>query len=46
VDIARMKAAAPDAEARVGEQPAQVGAPDRLLVTADEFGDLVSRVDN
>ena len=43
VDVARVKAAAPDAEARVGEQPAQVGAANRLFVTANELGDVERR---
>ena len=43
VDVARVKAAASDAEARVVEQPAQVGAADRLLVAADELGDVERR---
>ena len=43
VDVTGVKAAASYAEPRVGEQPPQIGAADRLLVAADELGDVERR---
>ena len=46
MDVARVKASAPDAEPRIREQPAQVGGADCLLVAANELWRTSSAVSN